>query len=176
MNRNAVYSLVVVAGMMLCALKANAQAVTSAWSSAVSGSWDEGAKWSSGTPLAGTNALFNASGNYTVDYTNPVNYKIGALIITNTTGNTTTLNINTNGFTFIGGKIYRATMNINPGGVVTNAAQFEAMANDSSTTKVIMNGGRFVNAANIGYSSYFNVTINSGEMYATSSFFSPILR
>ena len=59
-----------------------AQIVTSSWSSAVSGSWDDGSKWDKGSPLAGTNAYLGGNGSYAVDFTNPVNYAIGALIIT----------------------------------------------------------------------------------------------
>jgi len=98
-----------------------AQIVTSSWSSAVSGSWDDGSKWDKGSPLAGTNAYLGGNGSYAVDFTNPVNYAIGALIITNSgVSGVTTLDLNTNGFTFNGAKWGNAAVVLNAGAVVTN--------------------------------------------------------
>lgn len=151
MGRSVFCGLVVMAGVLMCAPKAGAQAVTSAWSSAVGGSWDDGAKWSLGTPLAGTNALLNASGSYTVDYTNPVNYAISGIVLMNKSGNSTTLNVNTNGFRFSGATLSNATLTVNVGGVVTNSGNLGNILSSTATSPnstLAINGGRYVQTGN----------------------------
>jgi len=100
---------------------AQAQMITSSWSSAVSGSWHDDAKWDLGVPLAGTNVFLGGNGSYTVEYTNPVNYAIGLLLITNTgPSGITTLSINTNGFIFAGTRWGKSEVVLNAGAAVTN--------------------------------------------------------
>ena len=148
MNRNAVYSLVVVAGMMLCALKANAQAVTSAWSSAVSGSWDDGSKWDKGSPLAGTNALIGATGaNYVVAYTNSSSARLGAVTVFNSTGATNELHVSAlldcNG---IG--LSNSVLLIKDGACITNRGIIAKVG--TAYRKIIMTGGNYFTSAGFG--------------------------
>ena len=150
LSRSAVCSLVVLAGMMLCAPK-DAQAVSSMWSNPVNGSWDDVTKWDIGVPKANTNALLTASGSYTVDYTNPVNYAISGILLMNTSGNNTTLNINTNGFRFTGATVSNATLTVNVGGVVTNTGNCGNILSATATSPnsaLVINGGRYVQTGN----------------------------
>jgi hypothetical protein len=136
----------VVMGLLMGAPE-TACAANSVWTSAVNGSWDDASKWDIGIPLAGTNALLNVSGSYTVDYTNPVNYMIGGIVVVNTSGNSTTLNINTNGFRFTGGTISNATVTVNGGGVVTNTGNFGNLLSTTATSPnsaLVINGGSYV--------------------------------
>ncbi len=147
MNRSAVISLVILAAVLTLAPKAAAQAVISSWNNAVSGSWDDGTKWDKGVPGNTTNALLGVSGSYTVDYTNPVSYAIGGLTMTNTTGNSTTLNINTKGFRFGGVTLQYATLNVNAGGVVTNTGNCGNIGSTTVTSpgsKLVLDGGRYL--------------------------------
>lgn len=139
-----------VVGLLLGAPE-TACAANSFWTSAVNGNWDDASKWDIGVPLAGTNALLTVSGTYTVDYRTPVNYMIGGIVVVNTSVNSTTLNINTNGFRFTGATVSNATVNVNAGGVVTNTGNFGNLTSSTATSPnsaLVINGGRYVQTAN----------------------------
>ncbi len=168
----------VIMGLLLGAPE-TACAVNSAWTSAVNGSWDDASKWNNGVPLAGTNALLNVSGSYTVEYTNPVNYAISGMVVANTSGNSTTLNINTNEFRFTGGTLSNATMNVNAGGVVTNTGNLGNIISTTVTSPnsaLVINGGRYAQTAgSFGNSNgglglqvndgIFDITSGGGNFY-----------
>jgi autotransporter-associated beta strand protein len=167
-----------------------AQAVSSTWMSPVNGSWDDGTKWDTGVPKAGTNALLNVSGSYTVDYTNPVNYLISGIVLINTSGNSTTLNVNTNGFRFTGATLSNATLTVNVGGVVTNTGNMGNILLSTVTSPnsaLVINGGRYVQTGNtFGNSSAglalqmnggtFDHGVSGGNFYALITMTAGVIR
>lgn len=170
--------LVVWSGLLLVMPVAQAQ-VTSTWSSAVDGYWNDGSKWDKGAPLAGTNASLTAIGSYTVTCTNPVSPAIGQLIITNASGNTTTFNINTNfnlgAVSFVSGSLLNGAVNVNNGAVVSVPNTFSG----SGGAVLNVNGGQWIQAnGTLGTASQAStITLNmnggylglagNGNMYAS---------
>lgn len=137
--------------MMLVLGIAPASAADSAWTNysvgnSPGGFWEDAGSWDNGVPLAGVNAYLNGPAAYTVNYTNPVNYKIGSLTISNSSGaSNIVLNINTNGFSMSSCSMYtNAAINVNVGGVVTNSgAMCSVAANYGSNVNININGGRY---------------------------------
>jgi autotransporter-associated beta strand protein len=123
------------------------------WTSATSGQWSDTAKWSTGiVPGDGntTAALLDASGSYTVTYDTAMTGRLGSLTLTNVTGSTTTLDVNTTDFSISTGSLTNATVNIPSGGSVSNTGALTSTAG----AKMVISGGSYTGGVNFGNSSF----------------------
>lgn len=147
----------VLLGFGLCG---SSMAATSVWTSAVSGNFSDGAKWTGGVPGPADEADFTASGNYTVTWMGDVANK-NAVISWTTTGKTLIEQIGaytwalTNGFN-IGTnasdrcQVLQASGNL----AVTNVAGTSTfnVGNIGQTTYMLTNGTIIADIARVGYS------------------------
>lgn len=143
------------------------------WSSSVDGTWSDASKWSNGVPTAGvaTN-LTTTDASYAVTYdADPGNITMGALTVSNTTGQTTTLNINAANFKFSTGSLAHAAINIGAAGSVSGAGGTGLVSTAAST--ITIDGGSFsAGGSNFGNSTAGNsitLKLNSGSASITSS-------
>ena len=103
--------------VLVCAASLPAWSQT-AWKTAANGVWGDPANWTNGVPNANNAVLGQGSGSYTATVDAVANAYLG-LTVTNAAGNTTTLDINTNGFRNSAGKVAigrGAIVNVNAGG------------------------------------------------------------
>jgi fibronectin-binding autotransporter adhesin len=125
---------------------ASAQAV---WNSATDGNWGTPGNWSTGIVPGASNTtaaqLTNTGGSYAVTYDTPITSVLSSLTITNTGGNTTTLNVNASNFRTSSGTLSNAAIVIGPGGAMTTGA---LLSNTASTLTIA--GGTFSGGVNFG--------------------------
>jgi len=110
--------------VLLIATGQMVRAVTTTFTNPAGGDWNAPANWNAGVPTLGKTGLLNSvTGNYSVIYSNPAASGPWSMVISNTAGNTTTLDINASGFATsdpasnFAVVISRGRVNVNPGGV-----------------------------------------------------------
>ncbi len=187
----------IIGGVLAALISAGTASAQAVWNSATDGNWGNATMWSTGTvPGASNNAtasLTNTDGSYVVTYDTPINTVLGSLAVSNSAGNTTTLNVNANNFRTTSGTVSHAAIVIGSGGAMTsngalasNAASALTISGGSysggtgifgnsiaaSTISVSMSSGSFAlnGASNNNYGAFNmtggNVTVTGG-MYDT---------
>ena len=154
------------------------RAADQTWTYAGGGDWNTGTNWTSAVPGVGGNATLPVeAGGYTVTYSTPmVPASFGALTLSGSAGNTTTLTITAAGFTSSGSAAAllvgaNATLNVNTDGVALFSGPNTGVAPTITGALNINGGSATFQGTQYGLGTYGGgqITVNSGTLSASAT-------